>query len=165
LPYVRVVPLTDRLASQTRSWRLGAMMFGVFGLLSIVIAAIGLYGVLAFDVGQRMREIGVRLALGGAPRAIALMIVRRGLMLAGLGCLIGLSIAFVAGRRIEPLLFQTSPREPLVYAVALVVILVTAVIASWLPARRAGRVDPVIALQNDWSPRPARRPTNWARTS
>jgi predicted permease len=149
LPYVRVVPLSDRLAPQTRSWRLGAMMFGVFGLLSIVIAAIGLYGVLAFDVGQRMREIGVRLALGGAPRGIALMIVRRGLTLAGNGCLIGLTVTVVAGRQIEPLLFQTSPLEPLVYGVALAVIMLTALIASWVPARRAGRVDPVIALQSD----------------
>lgn len=149
LPYVRIVPLSDRLASQTRSWRLGATMFGVFGLLSVIIAAIGLYGVLAFDVGQRMREIGVRLALGGAPRGIALMIVRRGLTLVGIGCLIGLFVTVIAGRRIEPLLFQTSPLEPLVYGLALAVILLTAVIASWLPARRAGRVDPVIALQQD----------------
>lgn len=149
LPYVRVVPLNDRLAPQTRSWRLGAMMFGVFGLLSIVIAAVGLYGVLAFDVAQRLREIGVRLALGGAPRGIALMIVRRGLTLAGIGCLIGLTVTFVAGRKIEPLLFQTSPLDPVVYGVALFVILSTAVLASWLPARRAGRVDPVIALQSD----------------
>lgn len=149
LPYVRVVPLTDRLTAQTRSWRLGAMMFGVFGLLSIVIAAIGLYGVLAFDVGQRMREIGVRLALGGSPSTIALSIVRRGLTLAGIGCLIGLTVTFVVGRRIEPLLFQTSPLEPLVYGVALAVILVTAMLASWLPARRAGRVDPLVALRSD----------------
>ena len=149
LPYVRVVPLTDRLTAQTRSWRLGAMMFGVFGLLSIMIAAIGLYGVLAFDVGQRMREIGVRLALGGSPSAIALSIVKRGLTLAGIGCLIGLTVTFVVGRRIEPLLFQTSPLEPLVYGVALGVILVTAVLASWLPARRAGRVDPLVALRSD----------------
>jgi ABC-type antimicrobial peptide transport system permease subunit len=125
------------------------MMFGVFGLLSMVIAAVGLYGVLAFDVGQRMREIGVRLALGGAPRGIALMVVRRGLTLAGIGCLIGVVITLVVGRRIEPLLFQTSPLDPLVYGIALAVILFTAVIASWLPARRAGRVDPVIALQAD----------------
>jgi ABC-type antimicrobial peptide transport system permease subunit len=96
-----------------------------------------------------MREIGIRLALGGAPRGIALMVVRRGLTLAGLGCLIGLIVTVVAGRQIEPLLFETSPLEPLVYAVALVVILSTAVIASWLPARRAGRVDPAIALQSD----------------
>jgi hypothetical protein len=149
LPYVRIAPLNDRLAPQTRSWRLGAMMFGVFGLLSIVIAAVGLYGVLAFDVGQRFREIGVRLALGGAPRGIALMIVRRGLTLAGIGCAIGLTVTVVAGRKIEPLLFQTSALEPVVYGVALFVILTTAALASWLPARRAGRVDPAIALQNE----------------
>ena len=149
LPYVRVMPLNDRLESQTRSWRLGAMMFGVFGLLSIVIAAVGLYGVLAFDVGQRLREIGVRMALGGAPGGIVMMVVRRGLILAGIGCVIGLTITVAAGGRIEPLLFQTSPLEPLVYGVALLVILATAMLASWVPARRAGKVDPVIALRSD----------------
>ena len=124
-------------------------MFGIFGLLSIVIAAVGLYGVLAFDVSQRLREIGVRLALGGSPRAIAVSIVRRGVMLAGIGCLVGLTVTFIAGKRIEPLLFQTSPLEPLVYGVALLVILATAVLASWLPARRAGKVDPLLALRSD----------------
>ena len=149
LPYVQTSPLNDRLSAQTRSWRLGATMFGIFGLLSIVIAAVGLYGVLAFDVSQRLREIGVRLALGGSPRAIAVSIVRRGVMLAGIGCLVGLTVTFIAGKRIEPLLFQTSPLEPLVYGVALLVILATAVLASWLPARRAGKVDPLLALRSD----------------
>jgi predicted permease len=149
LPYVRVAPMNTRLASQTQSWRLGAMMFGIFGLLSIVIAAIGLYGVLAFDVSQRLREIGVRLALGGAPRDIAMMVVRQGLMLAGAGCAFGGLAALVAGGRIEPLLFRTSPLDPLVYFAALAVILVTAALASWLPARRAARVDPILALRQD----------------
>jgi putative ABC transport system permease protein len=149
LPFVRVAPLNTRLTTQTQSWRLGATMFGVFGILSIVIAAIGLYGVLAFDVSQRMREIGVRMALGGAPRAVAMMVVRQGLRLAAVGCGIGLVVALVAGGRIEPLLFRTSPLDPLVYAGALLVILLTAVLASWLPARRAARVDPILALRQD----------------
>ena len=149
LPFVRVAPLNTRLTTQTQSWRLGATMFGVFGILSIVIAAIGLYGVLAFDVSQRLREIGVRMALGGAPRAVAMMVVRQGLRLAAVGCGLGLLVALVAGRRIEPLLFRTSPLDPLVYAGALLVILVTAVLASWLPARRAARVDPILALRQD----------------
>jgi predicted permease len=149
LPYVRVVPLNARLASQTQSWRLGAMMFGVFGVLSIVIAAIGLYGVLAFDVSQRLREIGIRLALGGAPRDVAMMVVRQGLLLAGAGCGFGVLAALVAGGRVEPMLFRTSPLDPLVYIAALAVILVTAALASWLPARRAARVDPIVALRQD----------------
>ncbi|HEX6316835.1 MAG TPA: ABC transporter permease, partial [Gemmatimonadaceae bacterium] len=149
LPFVRVTTLGSRLASQTQSWRLGASMFGVFGVLSIVIAAIGLYGVLAFDVSQRLREIGVRMALGGAPRTVAMMIVRQGLVLAAVGCAFGLLVALVAGGRIEPLLFETSPLDPLVYAGALLVILVTAALASWIPARRAARVDPILALRQD----------------
>lgn len=149
LPFVRVTTLGSRLASQTQSWRLGAMMFGVFGLLSIAIAAIGLYGVLAFDVSQRLREIGVRMALGGAPRTVAMMVVRQGLVLAGVGCLFGLLVALLGRGRIEPLLFETSPLDPLVYLGALVVILVTAALASWIPARRAARVDPILALRQD----------------
>lgn len=149
LPYVRIVPFGARLAAQTQSWRLGAMMFGVMGLLSIVIAAVGLYGVLAFDVSQRLREIGVRLALGGAPRSVAVMIIRQGLMLTGAGCVFGLMVTLVAGGRLEPLLFQTSPLDPLVYVAALSVILLTAALASWVPAHRAARVDPIVALRQD----------------
>lgn len=148
-PYVSVTVMEDRLASRTRSWRLGAMMFGIFGVLAIVLAAIGLYGVLAFDVSQRTREIGVRLALGGAPRRIAALVVRQGLIVAAIGCLFGLATVVLTGSRIEPLLFRTSPFDVVVAMTALAVILATAVIASWLPARRAGRVDPAIALQSD----------------
>jgi predicted permease len=149
LPYVTVTAMADRLSSQTRSWRLGAMMFGIFGVLAIVLAAIGLYGVLAFDVSQRTREIGVRLALGGAPVHIAAHVVRQGLAVAVIGCILGLAVVLVTGARVRPLLFQTSPFDVVVAITALTVILVTAVVASWIPARRAGRVDPAIALQSD----------------
>ena len=96
-----------------------------------------------------MREIGVRRALGGAPRDIAMMVVRQGLVLAGVGCLFGGLAALVGGGRIEPLLFRTSPLDPIVFVAALAVILVTAALASWLPARRAARVDPILALRQD----------------
>jgi ABC-type antimicrobial peptide transport system permease subunit len=118
-------------------------------VLAIILATIGLYGVLAFDVSQRTREIGVRLALGGAPIHIASLVVRQGLVVAAVGCLFGLAAVLVMGARIEPLLFQTSPFDVVVAITALTVILVTALVASWIPARRAGRVDPAIALQSD----------------
>jgi predicted permease len=149
LPYVQVAPLSSRVASQTRSWRLGAMMFGAFALLAVTLAAIGLYGVLALDVSQRTREIGVRLALGGAPLGISALVVRQGVTAVGAGCLFGLAAALAAGSQIEPLLFRTSRLDPLVFLTALGAILATAVIASWVPARRAARVDPVSALQSD----------------
>jgi predicted permease len=149
LAYVSVAPLADRVSSQTRSWRLGATMFGIFGMLAIVLAAVGLYGVLAYDVAQRTREIGVRLALGGEPFGVSALVVRHGVIAVGAGCLFGIIAALVAGTRIEPLLYQTSRLDPAVYVTALAVIFATAVIASWVPARRAGRVDPAIALQAD----------------
>jgi putative ABC transport system permease protein len=149
LPYVSVELLTNRIAVQKKSWRLGATMFGVFGMLAIILAAIGLYGVLAYDVSQRTREIGVRIALGGLPTRISAHIVRQGVSVAGAGCVLGLAAALLFGSRIQPLLFQTSRLDPTVYVCALAVILLTSILASWIPARRAGRVDPAIALQSD----------------
>jgi predicted permease len=149
LPFVNVSRLADRIASRARSWQLGAIMFGAFASLAIVLAAIGLYGVLAYDVSQRTREIGVRLALGSGALDVAAMVVRQGLVVASLGAAVGLVTAVVASPRVEQLLFQTSPLDPVVYLVALGVILFTAAVASWIPARRAGRVDPMVALRGE----------------
>ncbi|MFN2566362.1 MAG: ADOP family duplicated permease [Gemmatimonadaceae bacterium] len=147
LPYVSVEPFRDQVSPQTRSWRLGAMMFGAFGALALVLAAVGLYGVLAYDVSQRMHEMGVRVALGAQGRDVARLVVGEGLQVVLVGGAIGYGIAVAAGRFVEPLLFRTSPREPVVFAVVGVVVLVVSVIATLIPASRAGRADPVVALR------------------
>jgi predicted permease len=149
LPYVTVEPFQEQLNPQTRSWRLGATMFGAFGMLALVLAAVGLYGVLAYDVSQRMHEMGVRVALGARSRDVSRLVVGEGLQVVLLGGAIGFGIALVAGRFAAPLLFQTSPREPAVFGVVGVVVLVVALLATLVPAWRAGRVDPVVSLREE----------------
>jgi ABC-type antimicrobial peptide transport system permease subunit len=112
MPYAVVRPLSDRLGRQTRAWTLGATMFSIFGALSLVLAAIGLYSVIAFTVAQRVHEFGVRVALGATGASLIRLIVLRGVMpvVAGLG--IGIGTALMAARLVEGLLFELSPRIP-----------------------------------------------------
>jgi putative ABC transport system permease protein len=147
LPYVGVRSLDDFVSPQKRSWRLGATMFGVFGALALVLAAIGLYSVLAYDVAQRTRELGVRVALGAPHGEVMRMVLSRGLRTALVGGVAGALAALAAGRLLQPLLFHTSSRDPAVFAVVLVSVAVVALFASFIPARRALHVDPIVALR------------------
>lgn len=147
--YVTTTSMSSILAPEMRSWKLGAVMFAVFGALALVLAAIGLYSVIAYNVTQRMHEMGVRVALGAQARDVTSLIVREGLHIVGPGVLLGAIIALVAGRWVAPLLFDVSPRDPPVLAGVVVVLLGVAVLASWLPATRAARVDPNEALRAD----------------
>src|SRR5262249_19049763 len=114
LPYVSLNPLEGLVSPQKRSWRLGAMMFTALGGLALVVAAVGLYSVLAYDVSQRTREFGVRVAMGARSADVMRIVLARGLWIAVVGGTIGLAVALAAGRWVAPLLFQTSPRDPLV---------------------------------------------------
>jgi putative ABC transport system permease protein len=147
--YVTVTPMTGLLARQERSWELGATMFAVFGSLALVLAGIGLYGVIAFSVAERTHEMGVRIALGARVANVVSLIVRDALrvVLAGLG--IGLAISLAAGRWVAPLLFQVSPRDPVVFGAVTLMLVCVALAASWIPAVRASRVDPSVALRAD----------------
>jgi putative ABC transport system permease protein len=149
LPYVDVRPLSDALVRQTRSWRLGATMFGAFGALSLLLAGIGLFSVLAYDVAQRTHELGVRVALGAQPGDVLAMVVGRAVRLVAVGAAIGLLLALAAGGQVQALLYETSPHDPLVMAVVVTLVLVVGVVASAIPARRATRVDPATALRSD----------------
>jgi ABC-type antimicrobial peptide transport system permease subunit len=147
--YASVAPLQDKIAPEARSWTLGATMFTVFGLLALLVAAIGLYGVLAFDVAQRTRELGIRTALGAERMRLLRSVVTDGLRLALVGVVLGLGIALVAAPYVRDLLFKESPRDPHVFvAVALTLILV-ALVASLIPGVRATRVDPMVALRTE----------------
>ncbi len=145
--YVTVAPFADVVREQTRSWRLGATMFVVFGGLALTLAAVGLYGVIAYEVTQRAHEMGVRVALGARTRDVLWVGVRRGVLLAGLGLVLGTVAALATAGRIAPLLFGVSPRDPLVYGVVAVATLAVSLAASVFPARRAARVDPTVALR------------------
>jgi putative ABC transport system permease protein len=147
--YVTVTPLADVLGSQTQSWEMGATMFTVFGLLALALAAIGLYSVIAYNVAQRTHELGVRSALGAQLGDLVRLVLTDGMRLALVGVLLGSVIAFIVGRWAQPLLFEQSARDPAVFAGVAVLLLAVAALACFIPARRAGRVDPMRALRSE----------------
>jgi putative ABC transport system permease protein len=147
--YVTVTPMSTILAPVVRSWKVGAVMFAVFGLLALVLAAIGLYSVIAYNVTQRTHEMGVRVALGAQARDVIALVLREGMLIVLPGVALGALIALVTGRWVAPLLFDVSPKDPPVLATVVATLIGVAVIASWLPATRAARVDPNEALRAD----------------
>lgn len=149
IAYVRFGRLQDEIDPQVRPWKLGAMLFSAFGGLALLIAVIGLYSVIAYMVADRTHELGVRKALGAERRALLSLVMRRGAVLAATGLLLGAAIALTAARYIQPALFDTSARDPVVYTIVALVTLGAALLASLLPAVRAGRVDPVVALRTE----------------
>jgi ABC-type antimicrobial peptide transport system permease subunit len=147
--WARVRSMRDILDPQARSWTLGATMFIAFGLLAMTLAAIGLYAVLAFEVAQRTREFGIRVALGAERARLLRSVLARGGQVAMIGIVIGLAGAYAAAPFVQDLLFQVSPRDPIVLAVVAAALLLVSLSASLLPALRATRVDPVTALKSD----------------
>jgi putative ABC transport system permease protein len=145
--YLNVMPMRDILDPRQRSWQLGATMFVVFGGLALVLAAVGLYSVIAYSVAQRTQEIGVRLALGAGTGDVVRLVVGEGMRFAVVGVVIGGGAALWAGRWVAPLLFSVSAKDPLVYGLVAFVLLMAAVLASAVPAIRASRVDPNVALR------------------
>jgi len=120
-----------------------------FGAIAVTLAAIGLYGVLAFIVAQRRREIGVRMALGARPGDVVADVLGQGLRLTAIGVIVGLVLAIATTRLINSLLFATSPTDMLTFAAVSSLLVVVAAAASLLPALRASRVDPLIALRDE----------------
>ncbi|HEX6537351.1 MAG TPA: ABC transporter permease [Gemmatimonadaceae bacterium] len=147
LPVPDVTAFSTALAPQFRPWRLGVVMCGIFGAVALALAMIGLYGVLAFGVSQRTHEIGVRIALGARRDDVRRLVVGQGLRLGALGVAIGIGAALAAGQLLAALLFGVSPRDPVVLAMASGAVLIVVVLASYLPARRATRIDPMEALR------------------
>ena len=147
--YVTATPMTTIVAPQMRSWSVGATMFTIFGVLALVLAAVGLYSVIAYNVAQRTHEMGVRVALGAQSRDVVRLIVHEGVRIVVPGVVLGAALALVAGRWVAPLLFEVSPKDPPVMAAVVVVLIAVAIVASWLPAARAARVDPIEALRAD----------------
>jgi predicted permease len=149
LSYVDVRLLQESIDPQIRPWRLGATLFGFMGLLALVVAAIGLYSVVSYLITQRTHEIGVRIALGARAGSILRLVMRHGMGMAATGVGIGTVIVLIGGRYLAPLLFDTSPRDPIVLAGVAAVMLLVALLASLVPANRARRVDPIEALRYD----------------
>jgi putative ABC transport system permease protein len=145
--YLRVMPFHEITDPTMQSWTSGARMFLAFGALALVLAAIGLYAVIAFAVAQRVHELGVRIALGALPADVVRLVIGEGLRVTLAGVAIGGAIALVASRGVGSLLFHVSPRDPLVYGTVAATLIVVGVLASAIPASRAARVDPNTALR------------------
>ena len=143
------MPLSDYISAAWFGPRLASLFLGVLGGISMLLAGVGLYGVLAYAVRQRTREIGIRIALGADPGGVLRMVMKRGLVLALLGIAAGLVIALAAAPKIAPLLYRVSPADPVSMVGAALFLIVVAVLASLIPALRATKVDPMVALRQE----------------
>jgi len=143
------MPLSDYISAAWFGPRLASVLLGVLGVISMLLAGVGLYGVMAYSVSQRTREIGIRMALGADTGGVLQMVMTRGLRLALSGIAAGLAVALAATPRIAPLLYRVSPADPVSIVGAALFLMAVAVVASLIPALRAARVDPIVALRQE----------------
>ena len=129
--------------------RFQTRLLGTFAALALLLAVVGIYGVLAYSVAQRTHEIGVRMALGARPPAVIWMVLRRTLWLGAAGIALGTAGAAFTTRLLEPFLFEITPTDRPIFAAVALVMLAAALAASAIPARRATRIDPVVALRHE----------------
>jgi predicted permease len=141
--------MEQKMSDSVARPRLQTALLGAFGVLALVLACIGIYGVLAYAVAQRMREMGIRAAVGAAPATLLREILGGGLRLAGLGLLIGTFAALALTRYLQTLLYAVRPTDPTVFASAIAVLLAISAFACYVPARRASHVDPLIVLREE----------------
>lgn len=151
LPVLRHEPFADFIDRDASLWsaRLGAAVFGLFGAVALLLSVMGVYSVKAYAVARRTREIGIRSALGAGPRAIFALVMTQGARQIAVACGAGLVLSLLAGRALSSLLFNISPADPIALAGAMAVLAGSALLASYLPARAAVKVDPIIALRTE----------------
>ena len=146
-PVADVYSMEQRMGEGLAQRRFNMLLFGIFAGLALLLASVGIYGVLAYTVTQRMREIGIRIALGASARNVAGLVLRQGLLLALAGVLIGGGAAFALTRWMESLIFGVSPTDPITFSAVSTLLVAIALAASYVPARRAVRVDPMRSLR------------------
>jgi len=146
---VKFTSMDDLLAENTAAPRFRTLLLGLFAGIAVCLAMAGVYGVVAYTVGQRANEIGLRMALGANTADVLRLILRQGMALTGIGLAVGLVAAVAATRLVASMLFEVKPGDPATYAGVAALIAVVSLAASYIPARRAARVDPVSALRQD----------------
>jgi predicted permease len=149
LPLYNLGAMEGRVIDSMAQSRFSTMLLTAFGALALTLAAIGVYGVISYGVAQRTQEIGIRVALGARRADVLAMVVRHGVMLAGVGLAVGLAGALLLSRLLGSLLFRVSPTDPPTFATGVGVLTAVAVLAAALPARRAAQTDPMVALRNE----------------
>jgi ABC-type antimicrobial peptide transport system permease subunit len=149
VPVAQERTMQDLYAASLARTSFTLVLLGVAGAMALALAVIGIYGVIAYVVSQRTREIGIRSALGARPRQLARMFLGQGLALTGVGLLVGVVAAIALGRWMSSLVFGVSPLDPVTYVAAVAVTLSAAALASYLPSRRAAAIDPIETLKSE----------------
>jgi putative ABC transport system permease protein len=146
-PVVGVRTLDQFLSTSVAQQRFSALLFGIFAVAAMALACVGIYGVLSYSVAQRRREIGVRMALGAGSRDVLKLVVGQAMLLTLAGVAIGLGAAFALTRPMGALLFGVSPTDPMTFGLVALILVAVALLAALVPARRATKIDPLIALK------------------
>ena len=151
MPVLSLKTFERHLENNLHLWivRAGATLFSVFGFLALGLAVVGVYGVKAYSVARRTREIGIRMALGARRETVQWMILREGFVMLGSGILIGLLLAVATGKLVSSMLYQVGALDPIAFTLAPLVLAAAATLATWLPARRATRISPMVALRTE----------------
>jgi ABC-type antimicrobial peptide transport system permease subunit len=147
LPLMGVRPVTELMAASMARTSFAMILLGITGLVALLLGLVGVYGVISYAVSQRRGELGMRMALGAQAGQVKAMVIKQGIALAGVGVALGLVLAFALTRLMSALLFEVSAVDPLTYASVAIGLLSVALLASYLPARRAANVDPMTALR------------------
>ena len=151
LPILKMTPFTDLLERNVGLWivRLGAVLFGIFGLIALLLAVVGVYGVKSYAVARRTREIGIRMALGAHPSDVFSLIMKQGALQTGFALGIGLLLSLAVGRLLTQILYEVSPADPAALIGSSIMLSAAALLACYLPARRATKVSPMTALRTE----------------
>jgi ABC-type antimicrobial peptide transport system permease subunit len=146
LPIVEVVPLADRVARGVSQDRMVARLTSMFGALALLLASLGLYGTISYGISRRVSELALRMALGADRGTVLRMVLREAMALVVIGTLIGLPLAFLAARSMRTLLFNVGAADPWSFAAGAGILIAVAAVAAYLPAHRASRIEPMVAL-------------------
>jgi ABC-type antimicrobial peptide transport system permease subunit len=145
----RAITMNQALQGELLPWKLGLKLFGALALFALIVASVGVYGVVSFDVRQRTREIGVRMALGAAGGHVIRMLVRRSTVVVAIGVAVGINGSLAAGRYVRSLLYGVAPSDPVSLVIASTLLLLVAAAAAAVPAWCAQRIDPAIVLRDE----------------